>query len=52
MMAIVRGTAAGERFATRHNPVGGGHILAMVAYNKLDIIGLRWWLVANCCVSC
>ena len=51
MMALVLGTAAGETFETRHNHLGGGHILATVAHN-LDIIGLRWWLVANCSVSC
>jgi len=48
---LVLETAAGETFETHHNRLGGGHILAMVAHN-LDIVRLRWWLVANCCVSC
>jgi len=47
MTALVLGTAAGETFETRHNRLGGGHILATVAHN-LDIVGLRWWLVGNC----
>ena len=51
MKALVLGTAAGERFETCHNRLGGGHILATVAHN-LDIVGLQWWLVVNCCVSC
>jgi hypothetical protein len=44
--ALVLGTAAGYTFETRHNRLGGGHILAMVAHN-LDTIALSWWLVAN-----
>ena len=51
MTAIVLGTAPGETFETRHNRICGVHILATVAHN-LDIIGLHWWLVADCCVSC
>jgi hypothetical protein len=51
MTALLLGTAAGESFETRHNHLGGGHILATVAHN-LDIVGLSWWLVVNCCVSC
>jgi len=51
MMALVLGTAAGEPFETRHNHLGGGHIFATVTH-KLDIVGLCWWLVANCCLSC
>ena len=50
MTALVLGTAAGETFETRHNRLGGGHILATVAH-KLDVFGLCWWLVANCVVS-
>jgi len=38
MTALVLGTAAGERFETRHNHLGGGHILATVAHN-LHIAG-------------
>jgi hypothetical protein len=49
--ALVLGTAAGETIETCHNRLGGGNILAMVAHN-LDTVGLRWWLVAICCVSC
>ena len=51
MMARVLGTAAGETFETRHNHLGGGHILPTVAHN-LGNIGLRWLLVANSSVSC
>jgi hypothetical protein len=51
LTALVLGTAAGETFETCHNRLGGGHMLATVAHN-LDIIGLYWRLVANCCVSC
>ena len=40
LAALVRGTAAGERFEIHHNYLGGGHIIAAVAYN-LDIIGLH-----------
>jgi len=50
MTGLALGTAAGEPFETRHNSLGGGHILATVAHN-LDIVGLCWWLVGNC-VSC
>jgi hypothetical protein len=45
-MAFVLGTAAGETFETRHNRLCGDHILATVAHT-LDIVGLRWWLVAH-----
>jgi hypothetical protein len=51
MTALLLGTAAGEIFQTCHNRLGGGHILATVVHN-LDLVGLRWWLVGNCCVSC
>jgi len=51
MTALVLVTAAGATFETRHNHLGGGHILATVAHN-LEIGGLRWCLVVNCCVSC
>jgi hypothetical protein len=37
-MALLLGTATGETFETRHNRLGGGHILATVAHN-LDIVG-------------
>jgi len=49
--ALVLGTAAGEIFDTRHNRLGGGHLLATVAHN-LGIVGLCGWLFANRCVSC
>ena len=42
MTALVLGTAEGGPFETRHNHLGAGHILAMVAH-KLDIFGLRCW---------
>jgi len=50
-MAFVFGTAAGETFETCDNCLGGGDILATVAHNW-NMVGLPWWLVANCCVSC
>ena len=46
-MAIGLNPAEGGTFETRHNRLGGGHILAFVAHN-LHILGLRWWLVVNC----
>jgi len=49
-MTLVLKTAEGGTFESRHNCLGGGHILATVAHN-LDMLGLRWWLVANC-VAC
>jgi hypothetical protein len=49
--AVVLRTAAGETFETRHNGLGGGQILGTVVH-IVDIFGLCWWLVANCCVSC
>jgi len=51
MSAHVLGTAVGETFETRYDFLGGGHILPTVAHN-LEPVGLIWWLVANCCVSC
>jgi len=39
MTALVLGTAAVETFEPRHNRLGGGHILVMVAHN-LDIVAL------------
>jgi len=51
MTAPVQGMAAGETFVTRHNHLSGCHILGTVAH-ILETIGLRYWLVANCCVSC
>jgi hypothetical protein len=45
------GNAAGETCETRHNCLGGGHVLATVAHN-LDIIGIHRWLVAYCYMSC
>ena len=47
--ALVLETAAGETIETRHNRHGGGNIVATMAHN-LDTVGLRWLLVANCCV--
>jgi len=38
-------------FEIHHIHLGGCHILATVAHN-VEIIGLPWWLVVNCCVSC
>jgi len=42
MTALVLGIAEGGTFETRHNHLGAGHILAMVAHNW-DILGLRCW---------
>ena len=50
MTALVLESAEGGTFETHHNHLGGGHILATVAHN-FDILGLCWWLVANC-MSC
>ena len=50
MTALVFNSAEGEPFETHNSKLGGGHILATVAYN-LHLLGLHWWLVANC-VSC
>jgi len=47
---LVLESAAGVTFDTHHNHIGGGFILAKLAYN-LDILALPWWRVANC-VSC
>ena len=41
IMAIVLESAKGGTFETHYNHLGGGHILAMVAYN-FDILALRW----------
>jgi hypothetical protein len=49
--ALVLGTAAGETFESCDNRLAGGHILSTVAHN-FNIVGLSWWLVAICCVSC
>jgi len=43
MPALVLGTAEGGTFETRHNHLGAGHILATVAHNLEDILGLRGW---------
>jgi len=51
MTALVVGTDEGGTFETRHNHLGGGHIIATVAHN-VEIFGLHWWLVPNCCASC
>jgi hypothetical protein len=51
MMALVLESEEGGTFETHHNHLGAGHILATVVHNMEDILGLRWWLVANC-VSC
>jgi len=50
MTALVLESMEGGTFEPRHNHLGGSHILATVTHD-LHIIGLRWWLVANC-VSC
>jgi len=50
-MAPVLGTGERESFVTCHNCFRTDHILAIVAHN-LQIIGLHWLLVENCCVSC
>ena len=45
--AIVLEYAERGTFETHHNQLGGGHILATVAYH-LDILGLCRWLGSNC----
>jgi hypothetical protein len=47
MMALVGESVERRLFETHHNHLGAGHILATVAHD-LDILGLHWWLVANC----
>ena len=47
MTALVLIPTKGGTFETRLNHPAGVHILATVAHN-LDVVGLRWWLVANC----
>jgi len=50
LMTLVLKSAEGGTFETYHNHLGAGHILDTVAH-YMDILGLRWWLFANC-VSC
>lgn len=47
MRALVLESMEGGIFDTQHNHVGGGHILVTAAHS-LNIVGLDWWLVANC----
>jgi len=42
MTALVLGTTEGGTLESRHNHLGAGHILAMVAHN-LDNVGLHCW---------
>jgi len=42
MMALVLESAEGGTFATHHNQVGGGYIVATFAHNW-EILGLHRW---------